>query len=538
MEHPTPHIASPLPSPGFNCFDPVNEHEVKLVILSASDATCSLDFIPTKLLKKCLHVLLPVITEIINLCISEATFPAQFKHAIVYPLLKNHNLSKDELHSYRPISNLNFISKILERIIYNRLIFYLNSFSGLSIFQSAYKKLHSVETALLRVQNDLLLSFDKKEVSALVLLDMSAAFDTVNHQILLSRLSLNFGISGPALSLLTSYLSNRTQSVCINNFISEPSFICTGVPQGSVLGPLLFNLYTTPLSYLLSDSNIPFHFYADDGQLYLSFSASDSAHSLTILSNTLDMVHSWLSRNYLCLNPSKTEFLIIGSKQQRSKILENSITFSGATVSVSSSARNLGVIFDSDMSFSKQISTVSKSCFYTIRHMRQIRSSLDFNSAILLANALVSSKIDFCNSLYFGLPSSAIQRLQRIQNALARVVCTGIGKHDPITPILQKLHWLPVEQRISYKVSLLTFKTLQYQSPTYLSELLIPQNYSRTLRANDKNLLHVPRVDSKTGRRSFSFVGPSLWNSLPDELRLCDSLSFFRKKLKTHFYPP
>ena len=210
---------------------------------------------------------------------------------------------------------------------------------------------------------------ERKEVSALVLLDLSAAFDTVDHNILLSRLSLNFGIEGPALALLTSYLIGRTQSVVVNTQVSQPCIVTSGVPQGSVLGPLLFTLYTTPLSYQLSYTNLLFHFYADDTQLYISFSARQCESALQTLSETLEMIHSWLSRNQLCLNPSKTEFMLIGTKQQRSNIKLQSLTFSGTTISASDSARNLGIIFDSKLALHKEISAVSKSCHYCIRQL-------------------------------------------------------------------------------------------------------------------------------------------------------------------------
>ncbi|MBV8073763.1 MAG: RNA-directed DNA polymerase, partial [Acidobacteriaceae bacterium] len=404
----------------FTHFSSVSEDDVKAAILSSSNSTCVLDVIPTKLLKSCLGVFLPPITTLINLCISESSVPTDFKSAIVTPLLKKTTLPKDDLANYRPVSNLNFISKILERVIYNQLMSHLNSFPSFCRFQSAYRKFHSVETALIRIQNDLLLSFERKQISALVLLDMSAAFDTVNHGILLDRLFLNFGIQSSALSFLRSYLSGRTQAVSVDSYLSDVSAITTGVPQGSVLGPLLFSLYTTPLSYLLDSSGLSYHLYADDTQLYISFKASDATSALNILSASLDNIHTWLSRNYLALNPSKTEFLLLGTYQQRSKLTLSSFSFSGVTVSCSSSVRNLGVIFDSDLSLKEHVSQVSKSCHYHIRQLRTVRPLLDHDSAVLLSNSLVSSKLDFCNSLYADLPKSTIHSLQLVQNSLAR----------------------------------------------------------------------------------------------------------------------
>ena len=360
----------------------------------------------------------------------------------------------------------------------------------------------------------------------------------VDHDILLLWLSKNFSTTRPALQLFSNYLIGRTNSVIINTHTSEPSQVLTGVPQGSVLGPLLFTLYTTPLTYLLSDSGLSFHLYADDTQTYISFKAQDSASALTTLSHTLDEVHSWLRSNRLSLNPSKTEFLIIGTPQQRSKLPSTTFSFAGATVSTSDCVRNLGVLFDSNLSYSKHISNISKSAYFIIRQIRQIRSILDLNSAVLLANALVSSKLDFCNSLFYGLPESAMHKLQLIQNSLARAVCPSIRKFDHVSPILHKLHWLPVKKRILFKIMLLTFKTLQYKSPSYLANLLSPYQSVRTLGSNDLFMLDVPRMKTNVGRRSFFFAAPTLWNNLPVELRFCNSLASFHAKLKTFLYPP
>ena len=195
----------------------------KNAILFSSNSTCDLDLIPTKILKSSIDSLLIPITILINLSLSEGIFPDSFKNAKVRPLLKKFSLPPDDLASYRPIFNLNFLSKILERIIHTRITEHLQSFPSICPYQSAYRKFHSTETVLLRIQNDLLLAIDKRKLSALVLLDLSAAFDTIDHGILLARMSSSFGITGSALSLLSSYLTDRTQSVSINGHTSQPS---------------------------------------------------------------------------------------------------------------------------------------------------------------------------------------------------------------------------------------------------------------------------------------------------------------------------
>jgi hypothetical protein len=379
---------------------------------------------------------------------------------------------------------------------------------------------------------------DQRKLSALILLDLSAAFDTIDHGILLARLSTTFGITGSALCLLTSYLSDRSQSVCIESHSTSPSPMLTGVPQGSVLGPLLFCLYTTPLSNIISCTPISYHFYADDTQLYMSFDSSDSDYSLTLLSSVLDSVHNWLTANRLSVNPSKTEFLIIGTPQQRAKLKSTQMKFHSSTLTPTNSTRNLGVIFDKDLSLKLHISSVCKTSYYHIRQLRQIRSSLDSNSTIILANSLVSSKLDYCNSLLYDLPAISLNRLQKVQNSLARVVVPSVKRHQHITPTLKMLHWLPIQQRIQFKIASLTFKTLLHHQPSYLLELLTPYVPTRNLRSADKSLLTVPDIRSANGRRSFSFAAPTVWNSLPLSLRLSPTLPLFLSGLKTYLFPP
>ena len=255
-------------------FQLVTEDFVKTVVQEIPQKSCDLDPIPTSVLYDSLDEIIPIVTSIMNKSMSSGIVPHCFKHALVKPLLKKASLDRNCLKHYRLVSNLPFLSKLMECIVLKQLLQHLQSHSLVEPFQSVYRKCHSTETALLRVVNDLLQASDRGCVSILSLLDLSAAFDTIDHDILMTRLRSTFGCSGMVLEWFISYLSCCTQSVFVGHE-STPSVLKCGVPQGSVLGPHLFTLYTHPLSTVICHSGISYHFFADDSQLHNSSGPSD-----------------------------------------------------------------------------------------------------------------------------------------------------------------------------------------------------------------------------------------------------------------------
>ncbi|XP_071959539.1 uncharacterized protein [Antedon mediterranea] len=461
--------------------------------MASKSSTCLLDPIPSKLLKECLDELIPTICDIVNRSLSCGTVPDIFKAARLTPLIKKLSLDPEILKNYRPISNLSFISKILERCVAAQLTKHLvtNDLHGKR--QSAYRKHHSTETSLIRVINDLLRAVDVHSEAVLVLLDLTAAFDTINHKILLQRLSNRYGVDGTVLKWFQSYMLNRTQSVAIKESTSNPSPLLDGVPQGSVLGPLCFTLYTSPLEDIVSSyDGVELMVYADDTQLYMMFNPLQTDSAISQLESCIQEVKKWMVVNQLKLNSGKTEVLHITSRSLRNNNQIDQIQVGSEFVLTVPSARNLGITIDNKLSMSGHINNICKSANFALRKIGQVRKYLDRGSAKKLIHAFVSSRLDCCNSLLCGLPDYEIAKLQLVQNTAARMITLTKKRHS-ITPVLKELHWLPVCKRITFKISLITYNALHGLAPDYIRELISEYIPSRSLRSGDQFLLTLPK---------------------------------------------
>jgi hypothetical protein len=402
--------------------------------------------------------------------------------------------------------------------------------------QSAYRSHASTETALIKVNNDILQTLDKGQYAALILLDLSAAFDTLDHDVFLKRARNTLGITGQALEWLRSYFQHRTQAVTVGDATSRDAELKYGVPQGSVLGPKGYCMYTLPLGGILRRHNMKYMIYADDTQAYLSISnASQWTESANAIAACFKEIRSWMNSNFLKLNDTKTEFIIFSPNNHQAP-RDLCLKLGDNTVSPSERVRNLGVILDSHLSMEQQINATTKTCYFHLRAISKIRKCLPEATCKTLVQALVISRLDYGNALYNGLPQALLSRLQRTQNAAARVI-TGAKRHDHITPHLQSLHWLPVQSRVQYKLLLHTFKAINHLSPGYMTELVPLRQNQRSLRSSSKPLIQVPRTrTARYGDRTFSASAARLWNSLPGELHECLTVFSFKKLLKTALF--
>ena len=511
-------------------FTPTSEEEIMSILKETELKTSSVDPLPASLMRDNLDVLLPALCELVNASLSSGNIDGA-KLAHITPLIKGKSLDHTSFKNYRPISNLSFIGKLIERVVLKRLNNHMLA-NNLHIHQqSGYKKNHSTETLLVRIVNDLLIASTESKATVVMLLDLSAAFDTVDHSVLLSILEKELGITGQALKWFRSFLSGRCQKVQISGEESYEIIILFGVPQGSVLGPVLFNIYIRSLYSKTLAQKFAIQGYADDHQIYKSFQSLDEYSMLAHeVPKCFQEISQWMTDHYLQLNPGKTEVIVFGSPSILTELSIKGVFLNdGICIRLSPVVKNLGFQLDCQLNFNAQVSQVKKGCFNRLRQIARMKSFLTESQLKRLVEAIVLSSIDYCNALYFGCKSTVINQLQLIQNRACRVIF-GMRKRDSVHEKMKSLHWLRVQERITFKMLLLVFKSFHGIAPPYLNELL-HRNQSTSAR---RESVHIPCTISNP--RAFELSGPKLWNKLPHSIRYCENITEFKTKLKTYLF--
>ena len=427
----------------------------------------------------------------------------------------------------------------MERHVANQLRHYMESNNIHATFQSAYRAGHSTETALVKIHNDITCALSRHRKVIMVLLDLSSAFDTLDHRILLRRLRA-IGLTDNITNWFKSYLYERTTTVKIRSANSPPTTCFTGVPQGSVLGPLLFNIYCLPLAAVIDTHGLSYHMYADDTQLYLDFSPDSESMVHSKISACVSDIKAWLSDNMLLLNENKTEAITIASQYDKTSS-RDSIQLGNVSIPMSHSIRDLGVIIDKECTMEKHAAKVCSNANYYLQCIRKIRDCVDRDTCKILVHSLVTSRLDYGNPLLHNAPQKVINRLERVQRSSARLICLmGRRQRVSMTEVLHDLHWLPVSARVKYKILVLTFRALRSGTPRYLSDLVVRYTSIRStrLQTNDSaDRLVVPLYSGeRTAGTAFSVVAPKLWNELPASVSSIKSVDIFKKKLKTHLF--
>jgi len=474
-----------------------------------------IDNIPVRFIK--IHPLSfrRLVTRIINQSITTGTFPELWKYATVTPIQK----SKDsiELTNFRPISVLPVLSKLLERVVHDQLVSYLLNLNLLSDRQSGFRPQHSTQDVLVHVTDCWRKAIDESKFTAAAFLDVSKAFDCVNHDILLSKLAY-YGVVGDSLVWFASYLSRRWQRVCFQGVASEWGVVHVGVPQGSILGPLLFSIYMNDLPSVTQDCQL--NMYCDDMELH--YSSGDLLLAQSGLQSDLDSVDFWLRTNRLCLSVKKSSVMLIGSRQKlRDSVL--CIKIDGKQLSQVPALKYLGVYIDENLTWQKHSQYVYQrvqSRLHCLYRLRPLPNEL-LNK---LYRTFVLPLLDYCDVVWSPSSVQYFKRFERIHSKFCSSVSTT-----------HSYFCCTLAERRRFHTATIVYRTLQKLAPSYLRDSF---QYAATVTSHigrNSHRLFVPQVRTSFGKDSFYYKGTQIWNSLNVSIYAATTLAQFKHLYKSYY---
>ena len=392
-----------------------------------------------------------------------------------------------------------------------------------------YKKFHSTETMMLGVVDEVLSGFDDNKCSIVLFLDLSAAFDTIDHERLLQILSEEIGIGGIALQWFRSFLIGRTKKVKIETVFSKICEVLFGTPQGSVLGPVLFSIYVRSQPKVFTLCDFKSSSFADDSNGRKTFSLTFQYNILkNEVAKCMEKIVIWMNKQFLKINPDKTELLLLYPKELSKQVVIHGTILNGQCIQFSSQVKNVVLWIDENLNFNYHVNKVVGHCFKLLKDIGRVRMLLSKKHIEMLVHSVISTRFDYCNSALFGMSESNLDKLQRVQNAAARMV-VGKRKRDSISDDIKNLHWLRVRSRIIFKFLLLTHKSVHGRCS---KNLQLPYK-SYNCRPGDLLKLATKRCKTKYGERTFGWAAPRLWNALPLKIRVEGSTELFKKEVKT-----
>ena len=478
-----------------------------------NSGTCGSDGVCIRMLKAGFPAIGGVILHIINACITHSDIPDSWKHSTVHPIFKSGNPSDPT--NFRPISLVPVIMKIAERIVHQQLYHYLSSNHLLASSQHGFRPRHSTETALLSVTDRILTATDRGEISILCLIDLSKCFDVIDHELLIQKLMMH----GIETSWFAAYLQGHTQSVSLSDgsgrrVLSRPLPNTMGVFQGSALGPLLFTVFSNDLSLHAGDS-VTFQ-YADDTQVLVSGPAGDLGSLISRMEASLASLNDWFGAHALKVNAGKTQLMVFGSRQNLQKLPDFEVSFRDAVLQPCAQAGNLGVIFDSALTWDAHVSELCQRCMGLLIGLSHARHCLPDGVIQMLVTALVISRVRYCLTVYGNGTQKNFDRLQKILNFAARVIF-GRRKFDHVTDLREKLGWITPRTMSDLQTLITAHKAIQRGEPAELANLFIVNSTVRAKTTRQDHQFQLPRPRLETGRRRFGYRAAALLNRLPGD---------------------
>ena len=506
---------------------PVTVETVILIVMNLRETnSVGIDGISLRFVKDSLPIMAFYYTVVVNTSIVTGKFPMLWKHPLIAPVYKAGD--KEEVGNYRPIALLPILSKILEKVVSMQLMEYLESNNLLSNTQHGFRSKLSTETALMQITDAIYRNIINDFITLVALCDLSKAFDSVSHRILLHKLdSVNVDKFW-----FEDYLANRKQSVKIGNYMSNSLPVEYGVPQGSILGPILFLIYVNDMREINFQCTMVQ--YADDCQFLIKGKVENIRDIIDKAELVLTKAKRYFDRNGLLINPGKTQFIIVGSRQNIARLPDDiHINFDNNKICPSVSVKNLGVHMDRFMTFDVHVEEMRKKVMGILIYLNRIKDSIPPATRTQVVQTLALSVVNYCLKIWGTTNKTQLQKAQKLQNFAARIALGNVKKHEHITPHINKLKWLKISNKCVFDTCVYIFKLLNHQLPLWLLFLLRVRDYHiRSTR--QQNNLFVPPTRTITGERGMGVRGPSLWNGLPENVKNSNSVYSFKRNLKTY----
>ena len=499
------------------------ESELKRIILGLKNSSAGFDEISSRLLKDSFQFYIKPLVHLVNLSLSQGVFPKELKIARVVPLYKSGDVSA--ISNYRPVSILSTFSKLFEKIMHSRLIEYIDSHNILNNAQFGFRKKHSTISALIVLLDRILTGFNNGDITLGVYLDFSKAFDTINHSILLSKLQ-KYGIRGLAFDWMKDYISKRKQYVFFDGINSDLLDISCGVPQGSILGPLLFILYINDIN-MVSDTLFSI-LYADDSNLFIQ--GKNISDMIEIMNSELNKISSWINANQLSLNIGKTCFMIFKTKNKKIHVTKN-VNIQKHNIDRIFDIKFLGIYLDSQLTWNTHITHIKNKIAKNIGIINKTRKKLNKQSLITLYNSFIFPYIHYGIELWGTSSQYNLDTILKMQKKIARMICNA-SFHAHSLPLFEKLEILDVYKIYQYQVALFMFKIDYNIHPISLTSMFSKNTLHHDHETRQNTKFHLPLFRLTISQRNVKFKGVVIWNYIVDKIESNCSIYTFKKQLK------